>query len=163
MAETLQVSIADLEGIETQLGNQAETLNGASAESQAIVNDVIQQLQNAANNGESRMVSLLSNLDNVSQQTLNATNGAVWTGQNSERFRSATNDLTTTIGATNRATEEAFAQFRNAIVRLEESLDGLVTDFQAAAANAEESTLNFKDAVRSQAENYDLAFNASLA
>lgn len=162
MAAPLQVSIADLEAIEAQLGTQSDALNSSSSDAQTIVNDVVAQLQNAANSGESRMTSLLSNLDNVSQQTLNATNGAVWTGQNSERFRAATGDLTTTINNTNRATEEAFAQFRNAIVQLEESLNGLVTDFQASAGRAEESTLNFRDAIRSQAENYDHAFNASL-
>lgn len=162
MADLLQVQIADLEVVETQLGTQAETLESAGTESRSIVNDIIAQLQNAANDGESRMTSLLENLDNVSQQTLNATDGAVWTGQNAERFRGATTELTQTITATNNATANAFAEFRTAITRLEENLDGLVTDFQTSVSTAQESTVSFAEAVRSQIDNYEHAFNTSL-
>ncbi len=140
-------------------GDVGESRNGAIRTTAQVVSGV----QDAA---QAALDQIMAHMDQLGQGVAASVTEAgtvTWTGTNADRFRDASQQFQASMLVAQRTTTDTFAQFRQTIGLLSETLDAYATQLGAALTDAESSTHQMSQAVHQQAVNLDQVMNTGVS
>lgn len=156
------VATEDLDAVQQQLEVQLNDLTTSLSEVDAAGTQMQEQILSSLDTAVTQVTAghdELATLLTTSQSTADA---AHWTGPDSELFRTGTAELLQTIQTVSARMLDAMAQHRAATTALHTELEQAEADFAQAVGASQESTTSLRDAVRTENQTYEDAFNGSF-
>jgi hypothetical protein len=156
------VTTEDLDAVQQQLDVQVGELASSLAEVGAAGDQMQQQIMSSLDASVAQVTAghdELATLLTTSQSTADA---AHWTGPDSEQFRAGTAELLQTIHTVSQKMLDNMEQHRVATTTLHTEFEQAKADFTQAVNANQESTSSLRDAVRTENESYEQAFNGSF-
>jgi hypothetical protein len=158
----LGAQLDDLSQLSTRLVTTAGDIDGTNTRCTSATTQVVDSLKTSATTAlravEAEMQALRSTVDAAQSST----DGAMWTGGNSDRFRSAYTEFNGAMAQAESTTRETFGEFNQYIEQMTAQLEEYVSTFSAALVRANEATNSMSQAVNAQQDALDQVMNAGL-
>ncbi len=159
----LGAQLDDLFRLSQRLTATAADVGGSRDGAIRTTTQVVSGVQDAA---QAALDQIMTHMDQLGQSVAGSVTEAgsvMWTGSNADRFREASQQFQTSMLLAQRTTTDTFAQFRQTIGLLSETLDAYATQLGAALTDAEASTRQMSQAVHQQAANLDQVMNTGVS
>lgn len=156
------VATEDLDAVQQQLDVQLDDLGTTLSEVDAAGDQMQQQILSTLDTAVAQVTAGHEDLATLLTTSQSAADSAHWTGPDSELFRAGTAELLQTIRTVSERMLDAMEQHRTATTALHAELEQAKAEFGQAVAASQESTSTLRDAVRTENQTYEDAFNGSF-
>lgn len=159
----LGAQLEDLVQLSNHLTRTSGDLEACRTNSLATSTRVVETVRSAADLALTRISAEMTALSQSVDGSRNQAESTVWTGANSDRFRTGYAEFHRAMQHARSSTEETFGEFRAAIEQMVSSLTAYVDSFSASMDQASGSAAAMAQAVEQQRATLDQVMNTGVS
>lgn len=158
----LGAQLDDLDGLAQRLRATGGDIEGARGDAQRTTSTVVDAVQTSSAQARSMIEQVIAELLASVAASADTANGAQWTGHNQTTFLGHHAEFQGAMERAGTATNEAFAQFGQAIDQMADVLVEYEASLALALADAVQASTSMAGAVDAQRANLDQVMNTGM-